>query len=180
MHAPSDRVDHPDLRLLDLIRSDIEAARRHFGSALTHAFPNLFVAVSHRFAHTLHRHGHPWLAQVMALACHVLTGAEIRPTAQIGPGLMVIHPTGIVIGGNVVAGRDLQLWGSNTLGRMGFSSATRAPGSPRLGDSVVLLTHASVVGAVVIGDRVVVAAYSLVLDDMSDDSRPRGVPARSE
>jgi serine acetyltransferase len=32
----------------------------------------------------------------------------------------------------------------------------------------------------VVGDRVLVSAYSLVIDDMPDDSRPRGVPARIE
>ncbi|MEA2346964.1 MAG: serine O-acetyltransferase [Thermoleophilaceae bacterium] len=164
---------------MDLIRSDIDAGRDYFGRAITHAFPNLFVPVSHRIAHELDRRGLRPLAQIVAMICHVLTGAEIRPGATIGPRMVVVHPTGIVIGSQVVAGSGLALMGVNTLGRA-EASERRPAGSPKLGDGVILLTHASVVGPVVVGDRVIVSAYSLVIDDMPDDARPRGVPARNE
>lgn len=170
-------MEEPSYLLSELIRADIDAARRHFGRAVTHAFPNVFVAVSHRFAHALDSTGLRWLAQPIAILCHVLTGAEIRPAASIGPGLAVVHPSGIVIGGDVVAGRDLSLWGSNTLG-WSEDLGSETEGSPRLGDGVVLLTHSSVLGPVTIGDGVLVAAYALVLDDMPSKSRPRGIPAR--
>lgn len=165
------------MRVTDLIRSDIEAARDYFGRALTHVFPNLFVPITYRIAHELDGRGLRWLAQLVSIVCHVLTGAEIRPGASVGPRMVVIHTTGVVIGNEVVAGSDLQLMGVNTLGRSD-TTASRPAGSPRLGDAVILLTHASVVGPVVVGNNVLIAAYALVVDDMPDNSRPRGVPAR--
>lgn len=165
-------------RLLKLVRADIDAARDQFGSAVSHAFPNLFVALSHRVAHALERRGRRWSAHLVAIVCHVLTGAEIRPSATLGPGLRIVHPTGIVIGTEVVAGRNLALWGSNTLGYSRFTDPSLPQGWPTLGDDVIVLSHASVLGRVSVGDRTLVAAYALVLEDMPADSRPRGVPAR--
>jgi serine acetyltransferase len=43
---------------------------------------------------------------------------------------------------------------------------------------VILLTHASIIGPVVVGNHVLIGAHALVLDDMPDGSRPKGVPAR--
>lgn len=111
----------------------------------------------------------------LALTSRILSisGAELQPAAQIGPGVVLKHTTGLVVGGEVVAGQRLTLHQNATLG-------DRVPygGQPRLGDDVTVGAGACVLGPISIGDRVTVAANSVVLDDVPDDCVVAGVPAR--
>jgi serine O-acetyltransferase len=101
------------------------------------------------------------------------SGAEIQPKASIGPGLVLKHSTGLVVGGDVVAGERLTLHQNVTLGdRRPFG------GQPVLGDDVTVGAGACVLGPITIGDRVVVAANAVVLDDVPADSVVAGAPAR--
>lgn len=101
------------------------------------------------------------------------SGAELRPTSSIGPGLVLKHTTGIVVGGEVVAGKRLTLHQNVTVGdRHPFG------GQPRLGDDVTLGAGACVLGPITLGDRVVVAANAVVLEDVPSDCLVGGVPAR--
>ncbi|HZU80409.1 MAG TPA: hypothetical protein VE991_10885 [Acidimicrobiales bacterium] len=159
--------------LVELIRSDWREAQEFYcGHAVTHLFPNVYVAVTYRLAHALERRRLRPLAYLLALVCQVLTGAEIRPGATVGPGLLVVHPHGIVIGPDVVAGRGLWLFGKNTLGR------TRNPahpygGSPVVGDDVHVGTGACLLGPVKVGDDVEIGALSVVVEDVPDGGRTR-------
>ncbi len=101
------------------------------------------------------------------------SGAELQPKATIGPGLVLKHSTGMVVGGDVVAGERLTLHQNVTLGdRRPFG------GQPVLGDDVTVGAGACVLGPITIGDRVVVAANAVVLDDVPADSVVAGSPAR--
>lgn len=96
-------------------------------------------------------------------------GAEIHPAALIGPGLCLVHSVGIVIGHEVVAGRDLVLYQGVTLGHR------RGGGQPRLGDRVRIGAGAKVLGPVCIGDDAVVGANSVVLADVPAGATVTGV-----
>lgn len=170
---------YPGLRRL--LAEDVAAARGHFHDTVGHAFPSLFVVAAHRLAHALHRRGRRIPAHAVAALSHVLTGAEIRPAARIGGGFVVVHPTAVIIGSDVVAGRRLSLYGVNTLGSSTeptLHGDVPDPGAQLvLGDDVVVCSHASILGALTVGSRVVVSAYSAVLSDVPDGVRVRGVPA---
>jgi serine O-acetyltransferase len=101
------------------------------------------------------------------------SGAELKPTCRVGPGVLLKHTTGLVVGGEVVAGRGLVLHQNVTLG-------DREPygGQPRLGDDVMVGSGACVLGPITIGDRAVVAANAVVLTDVPPDCTVAGVPAR--
>src|ERR1700743_2960775 len=47
---------------------------------------------------------------------HVLTGADIAYEAQIGPRLILYHPTGVVIGGGARVGARARIMQGVTLG----------------------------------------------------------------
>jgi serine O-acetyltransferase len=101
------------------------------------------------------------------------SGAELKPTCHVGPGVLLKHTTGLVVGGEVVAGRGLVLHQNVTLGdRQAYG------GQPRLGDDVMVGAGACVLGPVTIGDRAVVAANSVVLADVPPDCTVAGAPAR--
>lgn len=128
----------------------------------------------YRIAHALHQRAATrplagWLAGRILRSC----GAEIAPASRIGPGLRLAHTTGLVVGGDVVAGRNLTLHQGVTLG-------DRQPGQgqPRLGDGVYVGAGAAVLGPVHVGDNAVVAAGSVVLADVPAGAVAAGVPAR--
>ncbi|WP_420809258.1 serine O-acetyltransferase [Acidipropionibacterium jensenii] len=102
----------------------------------------------------------------------VLTGAEVRGTADIGPGFVVVHSSGIVIGEEVVIGSNVRIYQGVTLG-----DGSRN-GQPHLGDNVFLGAGSKILGGVVIGNNVRVGANAVVLTDVPDDCTAVGVPAR--
>lgn len=111
----------------------------------------------------------------LALTSRILSicGAELQPAARIGPGVVLKHTTGLVVGGEVTAGQRLTLHQNATLG-------DRVPygGQPRLGDDVTIGAGACVLGPILIGDRVTVAANSVVLSDVPSDCVVAGAPAK--
>lgn len=116
----------------------------------------------------------PRLAMVVNVVNHTLNGIDFMPGCEIGAGLKISHPTGIVIGSRVVAGQGLTLTHGATIGERYIDS--RADGLyPTLGDHVTIGTCGVVIGNTVIGDHVTVPALSLV-----DSDRPsRPVPQSS-
>jgi serine O-acetyltransferase len=110
-----------------------------------------------------------WLTGRILRAC----AAELSPGARIGPGLCLTHTTGLVIGEDVVAGRDLTLHQGVTLG-------DRRPGcgQPTIGDGVYIGAGAKVLGPITVGDGAVIAAGAVVLADVPHAGIAAGVPAR--
>ena len=143
------------------------------------------VALS-RISHYLYRRGRPKAAGIVANAGQWLTGFDFHPHCDIGGGLLLMHPTGASISGR--AGRDLTL---SPLGGLGMTPDPRdvgaGPGHPLVGDGVIIGPHAGALGPVLVGDRVRIAAGSVVSRDVPPDllvepaetpvQLPRGVRA---
>jgi serine O-acetyltransferase len=136
--------------------------------------PRCRAIVMYRVAHVLHekRVTRPlagWLTGRILRGC----AAELSPDSRIGPGLCLKHTTGLTIGADVVAGRNLTLHQGVTLG-------DRLPGGgqPALGDGVFVGAGAAVLGPISVGDGAVVAAGAVVLADVPAFSVAAGVPAR--
>lgn len=91
------------------------------------------------------------------------SGAEISPSARIGPGLCLMHSVGIVIGPEVRIGRGARIYQGVTLG-----DGLR-PGQPSIGDDVTIGAGACVLGGVTVGDRVTIGAGALISRDLPDD-----------
>ena len=171
-------VDRPRgfVAMVEMMRADARTFREHWHEPVIRRFyPGVFIAWSHRLAHTLHVRGSKPLAMLVMWACHALTGCEIRPGAVIGPGLMVVHPSGVVIGGGTFIGARLQLYGGNVFGA---NLGQGIHGSPKLGDDIVLAAHSMVIGPVTVGDGALVGAASLVLGDVAAGARVKGSPAK--
>lgn len=96
-------------------------------------------------------------------ANHVLTGCDAAPQAQIGPGLRLFHPSGVVIGPDVRIGARATFQQGVTLG-------AGKGGSPALGDDVFLGAGATIYGAVSIGSRSNIGARAVVDMDVPDDA----------
>lgn len=112
----------------------------------------------------------------MFLAFRVMGArGDIHYRAEIGPGLLVLHPDlGVVVSGHAVVGANLVMTGGNCLGERAGADGTEYV----IGDDVTLGANAVVVGPVKIGDRVTIGAGAVVVDEAPDGAVLVGVPAK--
>jgi serine O-acetyltransferase len=147
-------------------------------------FENGYQAVVlHRMAHACKRRHVPVLGPLFARLSLFLTGVDIAPAAEIGPGLLISHGVGIVIGGYARIGAGATILHGVTVGGP-YPSRRRE--MPTVGNDVFLAAGATVIGDIHIGNRVFVGAGAMVTEDVPDDSvvvsratveiRPRRVP----
>lgn len=130
----------------------------------------------YRVSHALHRAGLSWLAWMVARTSVALTGADIEFGARIGPGLLIAHSGGVVVGRGTVMGEDVTVFQGVTCGLRNWSVGVGGA-HPRIGDRVVLFARASVLGGVRIGDRAVIGAHALVTRDVPDGGLAEGAAA---
>lgn len=95
--------------------------------------------------------------------------------AKIGDGILVDHGTGVVIGETVVVGNRVSLMQGVTFGGTGKETGDR---HPKISEGVLIGAHATILGNITIGECVMIAAGSLVLQDVPPHSIVAGVPAK--
>lgn len=133
-----------------------------------------------RLASSLQRTSFPVLPSIITRTNAFWHGVNISPYAEIGARFKIVHLGAITIGGRVRIGHGVEIRQVTTLGgRSGRSrSGDIAWTQPRIGNFVILGCHVAVLGPVLIGDRVTVAAGAVVIDDARQDAIVGGVPAR--
>lgn len=106
----------------------------------------------------------------------ILFGLEVTPRCKIGPGLLIPHTSGTVIGAAEL-GMNVTIFQGVTLGAkfadLGFTPESR----PVLEDDVVIGSGAKVLGGIRIGKKGIVASNSLVMESVPEGALAIGVPA---
>ena len=105
--------------------------------------------------------------KINVICCNCIIGRG----ADFGPGLVLIHATGVVINGQVRGGSDIHIEHQVTIG-----AEKRA--SPIIGNGVFIGAGAKIIGPVTIGDGAKIGANAVVLRDVPARSVAVGVPAR--
>ena len=103
----------------------------------------------------------------------VLSGSDIPLNCKIGGGLLLPHPTGVVIHPDAVIGPNCLIMQQVTLG-----ACRKNPGLPRLGGHVDIGAGAKLLGGITIGDHAQIGANSVVLCDVPAGATAVGIPAR--
>lgn len=116
------------------------------------------------------------LPMLITAHCVSSTGAEILPEAEIGPGFVIEHPVGIVIGCGSVIGANCTVLQGVTLGEK--YSPDRSHAYPHLGNGVTVCAGAALLGGITIGDGAIIGAHSVVLTDIPSNAIAVGAPAR--
>ena len=162
------------------LRRDIEAVRTRDPAAcgvstleLIGTWPGLHALLAHRVAHALRRAGVPMLPRLIAALARSVTGIEIHPAAQIGPGLFIDHGMGVVIGETARIGQDVTLYQSVTLGGTGFATGKR---HPTVEDNVTIGAGATLLGPITVGHGAKIGAGSVVIHDVPPLSTVVGNP----
>jgi serine O-acetyltransferase len=102
----------------------------------------------------------------------VITGADIPLNCEIGGGLLIPHPNGIVIHPNAKIGVNCLIFQQVTIG-------TRdGPGVPVIGGHVDIGAGAKVLGLIQVGPHARIGANAVVLTDVPAGALAVGIPAR--
>ena len=130
--------------------------------------------ICYRFSHWVLTFRVPILRQILLIVSiifqrfvQMFVGVFISPDAEIGPGLLIHTPFGIVVGPTKI--------GANCTIQSGvvITAATKS-----IGDNVYFGPGAKVIGDAKIGNNVVIVANSVILTDVPDNTTIMGVPAR--
>jgi serine O-acetyltransferase len=147
---------------------------RRWHHAFSHRFAPVYLA---RTAFALRRSGWPRAGRLAALLNFILFGIEIPVSLEIGPGLIIPHPHGTVLGAARI-GANVTIFQQVTLGAKvadwNYDPATR----PVVEDGVTIAAGAKVLGPVTLGRDCVVGANAVVIDDVAAGETVGGIPAR--
>jgi serine O-acetyltransferase len=142
-----------------------------------HFSPRFASVVLVRVAHRLHVRGWRRCARFYAMVNFVLFGIEVPAALAIGPGLVLPHTQGTIIGAGHI-GANVTIYAQVVLGAkvadFDFDPAKR----PHIEDGVLITAGAKVLGPVRVGANAVIGANAVVLNDVPAGAIAVGVPAR--
>ena len=136
-------------------------------------YPGLHALLLHRAAHFL------WTKRLFLIGRGIshlnrwLTGIDIHPGAQIGPGFFIDHGMGTVIGETAEIGANVTMYHNATLGGVSWEKVKR---HPTIDDCVVIGAGAQILGPICIGANSRIGANSVVVKDIPAHSVVVGVP----
>ena len=102
-------------------------------------------------------------------------GVDIHPAATIDSPVMIDHATGVVIGETAKIKKNVSIFQGVTLGGHSFSKEDR---HPKIEEGVSIYASSTILGNVKVGTNSIVAAGSLVLDNVAANSTVAGIPAK--
>ena len=100
----------------------------------------------------------------------VITGADIPLTCQIGGGLLIPHPNGIVIHPDAKIGVNCLIFHQVTIG------SRNAKGVPEIGGHVDIGAGAKILGPVRVGAHARIGANAVVISDVETGGIAVGYP----
>ena len=175
--------------MFELIRADLTRKMRGFGvrpedqtffrKRITPFLEfGTFAVIVYRFGSWAYSVKIPVIRQILItlylfinVACMAITGIHIQRESKIGPGLVVHNFSGILLLAKEV--------GHSCTINQGVSLANvRGSGRPVIGNNCYFGVGCKVMGGITLGDNVVVAANSLVINDVPSGCTVMGVPAR--
>ena len=113
-----------------------------------------------------------WLAPLWRNVLLIKHTCDVGREADIGPGLDLPHPWGVVLG-HAKIGRNCVLYHNVTIGaqaRHQIRPGLHQRAYPIVGDDVVIYCGAVLVGPITIGDRAIIGANTLVDRDVPADT----------
>lgn len=139
--------------------------------------PGVSAVFWHRVARVVYLWG-PWAltpSRILDRWTEFLTGAQLPGESDIGWGLRVYHPNGVVVSPKSILGERVVLHSDVVLG---VRDGDWHVEFPVIGDDVVLATGAKLLGAITVGDRSTVGANAVLMKDVPPDSIAVGIPAK--
>ena len=131
--------------------------------------------VSYRAAFSLWNDDRQTMALFLQNRASEIFGVDIHPAAKISGGVMIDHATGVVIGETCEIEENVSIFQGVTLGGTGKHNGDR---HPKIASGVSIYASSTILGNIKIGKNAVIAAGSLVLNDVLPGKTVAGVPAK--
>jgi serine O-acetyltransferase len=166
--------------MLAELQRDVQAAKDRDPAArstveIILCYSGLHAVWAHRVSRWLWQHDLKLVARTCSALARWLTGVEIHPGAQIGPGLFIDHAAGVVIGETAEVGADVTLYQGVTLGGTTLGRGKR---HPTVGNRVTIGAGAKILGPIPIGDDSRIGANAVVVKPVPPNSVVVGVPGQ--
>ena len=144
---------------------------------ISHFQPRFAPVVLVRYAHFVHLRGWCRLAKLFSLANFIFFNLEVPASLYIGPGLVIPHPQGTVLGACRI-GANATIFHQVTIGGSVADFKFDPNLRPVIGNDVTLCVGAKILGVIKLGDFCVVGANAVVLSDVPPRALAVGVPAK--
>ncbi len=172
------------MTVFSLIASDFKKYRSYGGSYLGIIFftQGFWALYQYRWAHFFYTSVRIQPFRIIVLGfmlfwqkgIEIITGISIPASVKIGHSFYIAHFGNIIINSNAVIGNNCNISQGVTIGVSGVSEKR---GVPILGDDIYIGANAVIAGKIKVGNKVLVAANSLVTTDVPDNAKVIGVPA---
>ena len=197
VHRLADRLDRPDIsgELIRQVFADAIAHEPSIGDAFradivatvdrdpaTHRciepvlyYKGFHAIQTHRLTHWLWNQDRKDFAYALQSRASAAFQCDIHPAARIGRGIFLDHATGLVVGETALIEDDVSMLHDVTLGGTGKEHEDR---HPKIRRGVMIGAGAKILGNIEIGHCARVAAGSVVLKPVPNNTTVAGVPAR--
>jgi serine O-acetyltransferase len=139
--------------------------------------PRFIPVILCRLAYFLYMKKLPPIAKLVSFANFFIFGIEISVRCRIGPGLLLPHTQGTVIGAWSI-GSNAIIFQGVTLGARDVDFQYSKISRPVIGNNVIIGSGAKVLGGLIVGDGARIGANSVVLKSVPSMTLAVGAPAR--
>ena len=160
--------------MFEHIRADLTAYKGNWGAQ------GFWVMLVYRFGRWRYQVKPALLRKVFSIIYKILfkliqiiTGIELPAEVNIGKNFIIDHFGGIVISGYASFGDDCRIRNGVVVGLKNINQ----PIAPIIGNRVDIGAGAKLLGAIKIGDDVIIGANAVVICDVPNNSIAVGVPA---
>jgi serine O-acetyltransferase len=178
------RQKHPDIgkgKKMILTADLKHKAKCHFDNVTTGGILHVLLAdgtsanVLYRLAQFFQRIGLGIIGWALLVINKFLNGCVIGRKTDLGPGLVFLHPIGVVINSGVKGGKNIVIESGVVIGagRRGVPVKT-----PVLGNDIYIGAGAKILGGIKVGNNVRIGANAVVVNNVPDGATVVGVPAR--
>jgi len=148
----------------------------YFWKAITNSgFRAVFL---YRFANFFWEHKCYFLAGIFQRFMHHYAHCWISASAEIGPGFLIAHVGGIVVGGGTKIGSNCDIRQNVTFGVNFNKQSEDGRQQPLVGNGVSFGAGCVVIGPVLIGNNSIIGANSVVTQDVPNGVIVSGIPAK--
>ncbi len=134
----------------------------------------------YRLAHAAKKFHIPLLPLIFSRIAQTFFAIDISPLAQLGPGIVIVHGFGVVIGAETRIEGDCCIYHGVTFGDRGseWTGAQIEDGHPYIEKSCMFGAGAKILGPITIGRNCVIGANSVVNKSLPPSSIAAGMPAK--
>jgi serine O-acetyltransferase len=164
-----------DLRLL--CREKNTFPRRLFAFLTNRGFQAIFL---YRLARQFLKAHIPLVPLILSRLAQFLYAIDISPHAQLGPGIVIVHGFGVVIGAETRIHGDCCIYHGVTFGDRGseWTGSQIPDGHPTVEPACMFGAGAKILGPITIGRNCVIGANAVVNHTLPANSIAAGIPAK--